>query len=221
MSTNKGSLDIVLKCDSTGSKEAITASLAAKEQSEADVKVLQADVGDITKSDLFLALTASRLVVGFQVGVMPKIKELSQEQGVEVRLYDVIYRLITDLHDIATKLTVREEEKEEIIGKAKVIALFKGTRRGVILGCDVQEGHLETGKTFRIISAMGPIYNGKIESLQIEGDAVKSVRAGQKAGLKISGFKKAKLGDLIESYQTLRPKVDKAWAPRGGVFDYR
>jgi translation initiation factor IF-2 len=152
---------------------------------------------------------------------MPKIKELSQEQGVEVRLYDVIYRLTTDLHDIAAKLTVRKEEREEIIGKAKVIALFKGTRRGVILGCDVQEGRLVTGKTFRIISAMGPVYTGKIESLQIERDTVKSGRAGQKVGLKIAGFKKAKLGDLVECYQTLRPKTNKAWAPRGGVFEYR
>ena len=221
MSAKKRRLDIVLKCDSTGSKEAITAGLAARRPSEADVKVVHADVGDITKSDLFLALTASRLVVGFQVGVMPKIKELSQEQGVEVRLYDVIYRLTTDLDDIAAKLTVREEEREKIIGKAKVIALFKGTRRGAILGCDVQEGHLEVGKTFRIISAMGPVYTGKIESLQIERDTVKSARTGQKVGLKIEGFKKAKLGDLVECYQTLRPKANKAWAPRGGVFDYR
>jgi translation initiation factor IF-2 len=221
MSAKKRSLDIVLKCDSTGSKEAITASLVASGHPEAEVKVLHADVGDITKSDLFMALTAGRLVVGFQVGVLPKIRQLSQEQGIEVRLYDVIYRLTTDLHDIAAKLTVRQEEQEEIIGRAKVIALFKGTRRGVILGCDVQEGRLEAGKTFRIISAMGPVYTAKIESLQIERDTVKSARAGQKAGLKIAAFKKAKLGDLVECYQTVRPKAIKAWAPRGGVFEYR
>ena len=219
MSAKKRSLDIVLKCDSTGSKEAITASLVASGHPE--VKVLHADVGDITKSDLFMALTAGRLVVGFQVGVMPKIRQLSQEQGIEVRLYDVIYRLTTDLHKIAAKLTVRQEEQEEIIGRAKVIALFKGTRRGVILGCDVQEGRLERGKTFRIISAMGPVYTAKIESLQIERDTVKSARAGQKAGLKIAAFKKVKLGDLVECYQTGRPKANKAWAPRGGVFEYR
>lgn len=221
MSTKKRTLDIVLKCDSTGSKEAIMASLAAKGHPEADVKVVYADVGDIAKSDLFLALTAGRLVVGFQVGVMPKIKQLSQEQGVEVRLYDVIYRLTTDLRDIAARLTIPQEEKEEIIGKAKVIALFKGTRQGVILGCDVLEGTLATGKTFRLISAMGPVYSGKIESLQIERDGVKSARAGQKVGLKISAFKKAKLGDLIECYQTVRPKTAKPWAPRGGVFEYQ
>jgi translation initiation factor IF-2 len=221
MSAKKRSLDIVLKCDSTGSKEAITASLAAKPPPEVDVKVVHADVGDIAKSDLFLALTASRLVVGFQVGVMPKIRELSQEQGVEVRLYDVIYRLTTDLRDIAARLTLRQEEKEKIIGKAKVIALFKGTRQGVILGCDVFEGSLETGKTFRLISAMGPVYDGKIESLQIEGDTVKSARTGQKVGLKVSAFKKAKLGDLVECYRTVRPKANKPWAPRGGVSEYR
>ncbi len=221
MSARKRSLDIVLKCDSTGSKEAITAALAAEGHPGAEVNVLHAEVGDVTKSDLFIALTASRLVVGFQVGVMPKIKPLSQEQGIEVRLYDVIYRLTTDLRDIAARLNVRQEEKEEILGKAKVIDLFKGARRGVILGCDVQEGRLETGKAFRIISAMGPVYTGKIESLQIERDAVKSARAGQKAGLKISDFKKARLGDLVECYQTVRIKAHKAWAPRGGVFEYR
>ena len=105
-----------------------------------------------------------------------------------------------DLKEIANSLIPREAE-EKIIGKAKVIAMFRSSRQGIILGCEVLEGTLALKKDFRIISAMGPVFSGKIESLHIEKDTVNMAKAGQKIGLKITNFKKARVGDLIECFK--------------------
>ncbi len=214
----KKSLEIVLKCDSVGSLEAVISSLKSLENSEGDVLPIHTGIGAISKSDLLMALTGSRLVVGFNVSLLPKMQQLSREKGVEIRLYEVIYKLTQDLSKIARSLIRREEEKEIITGKAKVIALFKSTRKGIILGCEVLEGALLQGKKFRIISAMGPVYSGKIESLHIEQDAVKEAKTGQKVGLKISDFKRAKKGDLVETYEKLKSEASATWHPKGRVY---
>lgn len=212
-------LEIVLKCDSVGSKEAVISSLQASQNPQTELKIIRAGIGTISKSDLHMALTGSRLVVGFNVDVMPQIKSLSREQGIEVRLYSVIYKLINELKEIAGSLITHEAE-EKITGKAKVIALFKSSRKGIILGCEVLEGTLGLGRNFRIISAMGPVYSGQIESLHIEKDAVKEVRVGQKVGLKITDFKRATIGDLVECFEIVRPEIKASWQPKGGVFHH-
>jgi len=211
-------LEIVLKCDAAGSEEAVLSSLGVTKTPEVELKVIHSDVGDVTKSDLLIALTGSRLVVGFNVGVGPKIDHLCKEQGIEVRLYDVIYQLTNDMQQIAKSLVIRDEEDEKITGKAKVIALFKGSRKGIILGCEVLEGTLALGKQFRIISAMGPIYSGKIQSLHIEQDEVKEASPHQQVGLKVFGLKKATIGDLVECFESMPSKRRGGWQPRGGVF---
>ena len=214
----KKKLEIVLKCDSPGSEEAILASLSAIQIPEIELEVIHADVGSVTKSDLLLALTASRLVLGFNVGVAPKIEQLCREQGVEVRLYEVIYALTNDLQSIANGLIAPAEEKEKITGKAKVIALFKSSRKGVIIGCEVLEGTLAIGKKFRIVSAMGPVYTGEIESLHIQKDAIKEAKPHQQVGIKIIGLKKATIGDLVECFEVSKSSGGTLWQPKGGVF---
>ena len=142
----KKGLEIVLKCDSVGSLEAVISSLKNLKNPEVEVSAIHTGIGAISKSDLLMALTGSRLVVGFNVSLLPKMEQLSKERGVEVRLYDVIYKLTQDLNEIAKSLIQTDEEKERITGKAKVIALFKSSRRGIILGCEVLEGALLQGK---------------------------------------------------------------------------
>jgi translation initiation factor IF-2 len=214
----KKRLEIVLKCDSVGSLEAVVSSLEFLESPEVAVSPFHTGIGAISKSDLLMALTGSRLVVGFNVGLLPKMEQLSKEKGVEIRLYDVIYKLTQDLSQIAGGLIRREEKEEVITGKAKVIALFKSSRKGSILGCDVLQGALVQGKKFRIISAMGPVYSGKIESLHIEKDAVKEAKKGQKVGLKITDFNQAKKGDLVETYEKQKSEASATWHPRGRVY---
>ena len=212
-------LEIVLKCDSVGSKEAVTSSLQAFQDPHIGLKIIHAGIGAISQSDLDMAITGSRLVAGFNVDVMPQVKRLSREQGIEVRLYSVVYKLINDLKEIAESLIIHEAE-EKITGKAKVIALFKSSRKGIILGCEVLKGALGLGVNFRVISAMGPVYSGEIESLHIEKHAVKEARVGQKVGLKIADFKKATIGDLVECFEIVRPEIKTSWQPKGGVFHH-
>jgi translation initiation factor IF-2 len=217
MRNKKKVLEIVLKCDSVGTQEAVVASLSDIQRDERPLKVIHAGVGAVAKSDLLLALTGSRIVLGFNVDIGPKIKELCREQEIEVRLYDVIYRLVADMKEIADSLVTPKEE-ERITGKANVIALFKTGRKGIILGCEVLEGTLAVGKRFRLISPMGPTYTGKIESLQIERDTVQEATAGQQVGLKVLGLKRARVGDRVECFEHPRPKADASWHPKGGVF---
>jgi translation initiation factor IF-2 len=195
-------LDLVLKTDSMGTREAIVSAIEALDVPDIVVEA-HADVGHISKSDLFLAETGSRLVMGFNVKVLPKISALAKERQVEVRLYDVIPNLLEDLKELIGSLTL-PEEKEEVIGKAKVIALFPGGKDAIILGCQVLEGSLALGQKFRIVSAPGIVYTGNLDSLHIENNAVKEARAGQQVGLKITGFKRGRIGDVVECLDIIR-----------------
>ncbi|MFZ2445548.1 MAG: hypothetical protein WAW37_04255 [Syntrophobacteraceae bacterium] len=210
----KRTLDVVLKCDSTGSVEAISASLAKLRSPEADVKLIHAGVGAVTKQDLLMALTGSKLVLGFEVGVAPKLEQWVKEHGVEVRLYNVIYKLIEDLGEIIRNLVPAEPE-ETITGKCKVIATFKSSK-GVILGCEVREGAVQVGKNFRIVAAMGPVHSSRIESLQVDKNPVKEARQGQQVGVKVAGYTGAKEGDYIECFETTSARK-ATWSPEGRI----
>ncbi|MBW2136526.1 MAG: hypothetical protein JRH06_03105 [Deltaproteobacteria bacterium] len=112
------------------------------------------------------------------------------------------------------------KDQEKITGRARIIALFKGRQKGIILGCEVLEGSLALGKRFRLVSEPGTVYVGTIESLHIEENAVEEAIKGQQVGLKIKGFKRAKKGDLVECFEILTRRR-RTWQPRGGVFDMR
>jgi translation initiation factor IF-2 len=212
-------LEMVLKADSAGSQEAVMTAITGRPVNGVQIRVIHADVGAVAKSDLLMALTGSRLVVGFNVDVMPEIPQLSREQGVEVRLYKVIYRLSEDLRQIARSL-IPVEDQEKLTGKARVIAVFKSSRRDIILGCEVVEGRLALGDPFRVISAMGQVYTGHIQSLHIEKDAVKKATVGQQVGIKIPGFNRGRVGDWVECFETVRERGPEPWRPRGGVRSY-
>lgn len=209
-------LEIVLKCDVAGSTEAISLLLSRIQGLEVGISVIYAGVGAVSKSDLLMALSASRLVIGFNVGIQPKLEQWVKEHGVEVRLYNVIYYLTEDLKKIANSMVAREPE-EHIPGRAEVIALFKSSHGAVIAGCTVQEGRIAVGDSFRIITAMGPAYQGKITSLHIETRSVKEAGKGQQVGIKILDFPDVKTGDLVECFETLPATRGTAWKPSGKV----
>ena len=209
-------MEIVLKCDVAGTAEAISASLFELKVSGVQIDLIQTGIGNVSKSDVLMARTGSKLVIGFNVDVMPNLKQDIKAFGVEVRLYDTIYRLTEDIRKIAQsfKLTVPEEK---ITGKARVIATFKSSAKGMIIGCEVLEGTIELGKDFRVITAMGPAYFGKITSLQIEKQNVKSAKPGQQVGIKLIGWNKARVDDLVECFESLQPKGGGPWKPRSGI----
>jgi translation initiation factor IF-2 len=213
----KPALNIVLKCDSDGSIEALTAALSRLSLPEADLNIVHNGIGDIHKSDIYMAETASRLIAGFQVGVETGMEKLLRECGVEVRLYDVIYRLTEDI-EILAKTLIPHIPEEHIIGTASVIELFKSSRKGIIIGCKVLNGHLVHGHHFRIISSMGPVYDGTIESMQREKNVIQKALPGQQVGIKIRNFNRVRIGDQVESYRTAPLKDFRLWKPRGGIL---
>jgi translation initiation factor IF-2 len=207
-------LEIVMKCDSAGSVEAVAAALSGIVVPGIEISVVRNGVGAVNKSDILVAGTAGGLIVGFQVEVMPDLDKLLRENGVEVRLYEVIYRLAEDMRAIAGSMTPSPEE-EQIIGTGVVIALFKSTRKGIIVGCEVKDGFISVGQRFRIVSAMGPVYAGTIESLHIGERTVQKAVRGQQVGIKIRGFNRARIGDIVESFRTAQRK--DRWGPKAGI----
>lgn len=215
--TKRPKLELVLKCDSVGSVEAVRGSLETLHTPDVDISVIHTGVGDISKSDVLFAETASRLIVGFQVDVMQGMEKVLREHRVEVRLYTIIYKLIADIKEVAGKVIHREPE-EQIIGSGKVIALFKSTRKGIIVGCQVQEGSFSVGERFRIISTVGPVYAGTIESLHVGDNAVRKATPGQQVGIRIKDFNQARVGDFVESFRPPPPGRVRAWEPAGQII---
>lgn len=213
----KNRLEIVLKCDTTGCLEAIVSAINSSASPEVGIDIISSGVGAVNKSDVFMAETGSRLILGFNVGIMPHLEQMALEHNVEIRLFEVIYKLLEDLESIAKSL-IPHETAEEIIGSAKVIALFKSSRKGIIIGCEILKGKLMLRRSFRILGAMGPMYTGMIESLHIEKNAVREATKGQQVGLKIKDFNRVKIGDLVESFQVIRGKYDQPWQPQGKIF---
>jgi len=213
----KKRLKIILKCDTSGCSEAIISSIISINLPEVEIAIISSGVGSINKSDIFMAETGSGLIIGFNVGIMPHIDQMATEHNIEIRLYEVIYRLLEDVESIAKSL-IPQETPEEITGTAKVIALFKSSRKGIILGCEVLAGKLAQGRVFRLLGAMGPMYVSRIESLYIEKNAVTEAKKGQQVGLKIRDFNKVKIGDLVESFQPGAGQQIKPWQPQGKIY---
>lgn len=210
----EGPLEIVIKCDTAGVVDAVRQAIAAELGER--VAVIGAGVGPVNQGDLLTAETGSRLVLGFNVPVLPHVDAVCRERKVEVRLYRVIYRLVADLAELVASLQPAADS-ETVLGRARVIALFKSSRHGIILGCGVESGRLALGDRFRVIGAMGEIYNGRIESLHIERDRVDKAAAGQQAGIKIRAFDRARVGDLVEAYAVVRAR-NRPWRPGGEVL---
>lgn len=211
-------LEIIVKADGAGPLEAVCSSLEGLNISGVSIRIIRRGIGDVNKTDLLHSETGSRFIVGFNVSILPRIDELCREHGVDIRLYRVIYRLVEDVRSIAAGMKPREEAGEEVTGSAKVIALFKSSRHGIILGCEVLSGKLRVGEQFHVISGMGPIYTGVIESLHIEQNTVKEATPGQQVGLKIKNFDRAAIGDLVECFRKEKKKYSTPWKPEGKVL---
>jgi translation initiation factor IF-2 len=193
-------LNLILRADVRGSIEAIEKELLKLEHPEVKIKLLQRSVGGISEADVTLADASDAIIIGFNVVPDEQARSLAEKRGVQVRRYDVIYKITDDLK-AALEGMLKPEERETELGRALVQQVFKISRVGTIAGCRVLAGQVERNGRARVIRDNTIIGDYPIDTLRREKDDAKEVREGLECGIKLSGFNDIKEGDLLEVYK--------------------
>lgn len=198
-------INVVLKVDVNGSLEAIKQSLAKIDVEGVRVKVIRGGVGTITESDIVLASASNAIVIGFNVRPNSKTMDFAKEKNIEIRLYDIIYKMIEDIEQ-SMKGLLDPEFEEEVTGQAEVRQLFKFSKVGTIAGSHVISGNIQNGSDVRVIRDGIVIYTGKIKSIQREKDQAKEVKKGMDCGITIENFQDIKENDILEAFKLIEIK---------------
>ncbi len=198
-------INVVLKTDVTGTEEAVKNALEKVRIEDVKVSVIRSGVGAITESDIVLASASNAIVIGFNVRPSSKTIETAKSYGVDIRLYNVIYKLVEELED-AMKGMLDPEYEEVILGEAEVRKLFKFSKVGTIAGCMITNGVVKSDSKARLIRDGVVVYDGQISSLQREKNQAKEVRKGFECGITLDKFDDIKPNDIIESYEIVEVK---------------
>ncbi len=193
-------LNIVIKADVSGSAGAIVDSLEKLSTAAVKLKVIHSSVGAITETDVMLAAASNAIIIGFSVRAEPKATELAQREGVDVRLYNIIYNAIDDIK-AAMEGLLEPTLKERILGRAEVRQTFHVSKVGTIAGAYVVEGVMtRQNDGVRVLRDNVLVYTGKLHSLKRFKDDVREVQSGYECGLGVENFNDIKVGDIIEAY---------------------
>jgi len=192
-------LRIVLKCDAQGSLEALTGALGQIESKKIDLEIIHAGVGPISESDILLASASNAVVVGFNIKVESMAVTAAKREGVQVKLYSIIYELIDQMKEAMAGL-LDPEHRETVIGHAEVKQIFK-LSKGIVAGCLVTDGRIARTARARVLRKRQPVYDGGLSTLRRFQDDVKEVRVGLECGIKLGDFNEYQVGDIIECYQ--------------------
>ena len=198
-------INVIIKADVHGSSEAVKNSLEKIEIEDVRIKVIRSSVGSITESDIVLAKASNAIIIGFNIRPNNEIREYAKEQGVEIRLYNIIYKVVEEM-EAAMKGMLDPIYEEKVIGEAEIRQLFKFSKVGVIAGSYVTSGVIKKDAKARIIRDSVVIYDGNINSIQREKDSVKEVKKGLECGITIENFNDLKVGDTIEAYELVEIK---------------
>jgi translation initiation factor IF-2 len=192
-------LRIVLKCDAQGSVEALVGALKQIESKKIDLEIIHSAVGPISESDILLASASNAVVIGFNVKVESMAVSAARREGVQVKLYSIIYELIDQIKEAMAGL-LDPEHRETVIGHAEVKQVFQ-LSRGIVAGCLVTDGRVARVARARVLRKRQPVYDGGISTLRRFQDDVKEVRSGLECGIKLGDFSEYQVGDIIECYQ--------------------
>lgn len=192
-------LNVIVKGDVDGSVEAIIASLNKIEHKKMKIKVIHSGVGGINENDVLLASASKGMIIGFNVRVDNKAKQLAAAEGVNIEIFSIIYELI-DAIKAAMSGMLAPIIKEEYIGKLEVREIFKVGKVGTIAGCMVVEGRVVKASKIKLVRDNVVIYNGKLGTLKRFKDDVKEVKSGYECGATIDSYNDIKIGDIIECY---------------------
>ena len=198
-------INVILKTDVKGSEEAVKKSLEKINLDGVRIDVIRSGVGTITESDVKLAQASHAIIIGFNVRPNSATTDLAKEQNVEIRLYNIIYKVVEDM-EAAIKGMLDPVYEEKVLGEAEVRQIFKFSKIGNIAGCHVNSGVIKNGENARIIRDGIVIYTSKIASLQHEKDQVKEVKSGYDCGLTILDYQDIREGDIVEVFTEVEVK---------------
>jgi translation initiation factor IF-2 len=198
-------LNIIVKGDVDGSVEALSDSLIRLSTEEIQVNVIHKAVGQISESDITLAAASNAIIVGFQVRPSAAARRLAEKEGVDIRLYSIIYDAIEEVKS-AMEGMLSPEYKEEITATVEVQEIFKITKVGTVAGCMVREGKIKRGNRVRLIRDGIVIHTGELGSLKRFKEDVREVTSGYECGLNISNYNDIKINDIIESFEQIEVK---------------
>ena len=198
-------LNVIVKGDVDGSVEALSDSLIKLSTEEIQVNIIHKAVGQISESDILLAAASNAIVVGFQVRPSLSARKLAEKEGIDIRLYSIIYDAIEEIR-AAMEGMLSPEIKEEIVATVEVREVFKIGKVGTVAGCFVRDGKITRNTRVRVIRDGIVIFTGDLGSLKRFKDDVREVTSGYECGLNIDNFNDIKVGDVVEGYQTVQVK---------------
>ena len=198
-------INVILKADVKGSEEAVKNSLLKLDVEGIRVNVIRSSIGAITESDVVLAAASKAIIIGFNVRPNNKIVEYAKEKGVDIRLYNIIYKVVEEM-EAAMKGKLEPIYEEKVLGQAEVRKLFKFSKVGTIAGSYIISGIVRRDAKARIIRDGVVIYDGNINSIAREKDQVKEVKQGIECGITIENYNDIKEGDIIEAYEIVEVK---------------
>jgi len=193
-------LNVILKADVQGSLEAIEDALNKMKVGDVRVRVLHKAAGAITENDVTLAQASGAVVIGFNVRPDPKARDLAEKENVDIRTYQIIYKLVEDV-EAALKGLLKPEYEERVLGRALVRQTFKVPKIGLIAGCMVEEGTITRGAKVRLLRDGVVLADSQISSLKRFKDDAREVQQGYECGIGIDNFQDIKEGDVLETYE--------------------
>ena len=202
---NEKTLNLIIKCDVQGSIEAIRGLLEKINIEGTSINIISARVGGITNNDIILALASHAIIIGFNVRPNAKTLEVAKEYNVDIRLYNIIYKLVEEMES-AMKGMLDPEYEEKVIGSAEVRKLFKFSKVGTIAGCMVTDGVVRSNAKARLIRDGVVVYDGAINTIQKEKDQAKEVKKGFECGITLENYNDIKEKDVIEAYEMVEIK---------------
>jgi translation initiation factor IF-2 len=197
----KRTLNLIIKADQGGPAEALADALQKLSNNEVQVDVVHRGVGAITEGDILLARSSGAIIIGFHVRPDNNARAAAEREGVDIKLYRIIYEAVADVR-AALEGMLRPEQREVILGEAEVRETFKVSRVGTIAGCSVRSGMITKAGRVRLIRDAVEVYDGTLASLRRFKDDVKEVKEGYECGIGLENFNDLKVGDVIECYRT-------------------
>jgi len=192
-------LNLIVKADVQGSLDPIVSELNKLGEGEIGIKVLYSETGNIGDNDVMLASASNAIIIGFNVQVDVPARRMAEKEGVDIRLYEIIYRMTEDIEKALNGM-LEPEIKEQIIGRAQVLAVFTASKFGKVAGCRVTDGELRRNAKVRLYRGTDIVYEGDMGSLRHEKEDVREVRQGYECGVGFKSFNDIQVGDQLVCY---------------------